>query len=66
MGVRAGLFDRFGDRIEDRNTALGRLSALARSDPGNHLRTVVQHLPGMEGSFAPGDPGHDNLRAFVN
>jgi hypothetical protein len=46
--VGAGLGDRLGHGVEDRDRALEGLSTLPRRDPGHHLGAVFDHLLRVE------------------
>ena len=64
-GVSASLFHRVGDSIENRNALVLR-SAFAGSNATDNLRSVLDHLFGVEGSFFAGDTLNYQTRIFID
>ena len=64
-GVGAGLGDRFGDLVEDRD-ALDVLAALAGGDAGDEVGAVGLVAETVEGALAAGQPGDDQLRVVAD
>ena len=64
-GIRTGFPDRVGNRVEDRNS-LVRRAAFAGRDAADDIRSILDHLLRMEGSFFAGNTLHDQPRRFIN
>jgi hypothetical protein len=63
--VGAGLVDRLGDGVEDRDP-LDVLAALAGGDAGDDVRAVVAVAQAVEAALAPGQPLDDEARLVVD
>src|SRR5205085_4373134 len=63
--VRAGLVDRLGDGVEDRDS-VEILAALAGRDAGDDVRAVVPVPQRVEGAFAAGCALDDELRLIAD
>src|SRR6266849_2429787 len=57
---------RLRDGVEQRHLLLEKPSALPRHDAGHHLRAVLHHLPGMEGSSRAGNALHEHAGVAVH
>src|SRR6202008_1469935 len=64
--IGARVFDRFRNSVEDRNFVLELLAALPRRDTADDLRSVLDHLPGVERAVAARDSLNQQAGVLVD